>query len=543
MLATLILACQQEWVVKDVLPPQPQDPGVELTPTMLGVCGDLDMDSCADGYMLADDFPSTRDLIRIYWGPSAAQAVQLDGGRLMFVKGGPTFPTIALVNSPLGRLVIAGEAAFNYSLTARLIRNPTLPIVISPSAMPLAFTRADDLNGDGWEEIFFQDFDGARASTGLLDGRTLTTLWKNSYSGYYYVNMVSRNESGPLQDMDGDLTSDFVAGWSTYAPATGQWGSSVMALSGRDGSLLWENRDSLSTGVFVFPATSHDLTGDGVQDVVIANASVIKAISGSSGTTLWTFDPIPVLQAAAPAGWNYLELANPCMLTINPVGGSLEMVVAVRFWQYLGGFSSFRMDLAAFDPYSGAFLGLAVLPQTLTPWFSDPLQVPTPDAHAFALGDQDRDGVQEIAFLADAPNYDLVANGSTVKHIVTLGMKTLEVPPQAQIGTYFPAAVSIPSAPLYDFVWIASRGFDRRSGAVLDGWVTNLAPTSLLTSTWTSRAFAGALDAAGRGQVQIPIPADPNLVGTRLYSRAVVLAPGGQEIWTLSTLGITDLVP
>lgn len=542
MVLALLLFISQQWVVKDVLPPQSQVPGSELAVGGGGVCGDLDGDLCTDGYINASDLPAVADYLRLQWGPSARRSVTWEAWPTSIILGGGTVPRIALLNSPLGRLVVAGESFYYASLTSRLVRNPAVPVVISPSIMPLSFTRADDLNGDGWEELFYQNYDLIDGFSGLMDGKSLTTIWERFHPGHTYPNMLSRNEAGPLQDLDGDLIPDFISVWSNYAASTGQWSNDVMALSGRDGSLLWENGDNHSRGVYIFPVTGCDLTGDGIQDILISNAYLLKAISGADGQTLWSYDPHAALQGAASPGYTFAETMNPSVLTQVPGSFDRHFVVPARYVE-LTSFGDERIDLAHFDAVTGAFLGLGELPLDLNPWFSDRFQDDSGDARAFALGDQDRDGLQEIAITTNAPAYDLFPNGYTVKHLVTIGLKTLEVPPQAQIGTYFPAAVSIPSAPLYDFVWIASRGFDRRSGAVLDGWVTNLAPTSLLMSTWTSRAFAGTLDAAGRGQVQIPIPADPNLVGTRLYSRAVVLAPGGQEIWTLSTLGITDLVP
>ena len=122
-------------------------------------------------------------------------------------------------------------------------------------------------------------------------------------------------------------------------------------------------------------------------------------------------------------------------------------------------------------------------------------------------------------------------------------MKTLDIPPQAPSGSTLVASITIPSAPFHEWVWIASRGFDRRFGAVLDGWATNLVPTLMLARTWATHLFTGTLDAQGRGQLHITIPADPALIGSRLYSRAVVLKPGLREIWTLSTLGVTEIIP
>lgn len=542
MFLLLLTIHPQEWVVRDVLPPQAQVAGSELFAQWGGVCGDLDGDLCTDGYETAREFPATADHVRLRWGPNAGHSVQYDAWPTAFVMGGGTSPRLALLNTPLGPVFVAGSSWYNFSLTAHLVRSPAVPIVISPITMPLAFTRADDMNGDGWEELFFQDYDGVDGFSGLMDGRTLTVIWRNTHLGYTYANMFSRNEAGPLPDMNGDMIPDYLAGWSIYSPTAGQWENSIMALSGADGSLLWENRDAFSRGIYIYPVSGRDFTGDGVQDICVSNAYRMKAISGSDGSTLWAYDPHSVLQSVARTGFTFTETHNPGCLTINPHNGNLEFVVLARYYK-LATFNEYRIELVHFDPYTGTFLSLAATPEDLLPWFDETFQDQDNNTLTYALGDQDRDGLQELAFFSQAPNYDLHANGSTVKHLVTVGMRTLEVPSTAQVGSAFLASVSIPSAPLHDFAWVASRSFDRRSGTFLDGWATNLASGQLLSRTWTTRTFAGTLDAAGHGQLSVIIPADPALAGSLIYSRAVVLKPATGGVWTLSTLGITEIHP
>jgi len=91
---------------------------------------------------------------------------------------------------------------------------------------------------------------------------------------------------------------------------------------------------------------------------------------------------------------------------------------------------------------------------------------------------------------------------------------------------------------------VMSRGFDRDGGLRLEGWKTHLAPDAWLDRSVSTRSLQVTLDAQGHGTIHVPIPPDPNLVGATVYTKAVVLESSASdaEVWTLSTLGITELV-
>lgn len=375
----------------------------------------------------------------------------------------------------------------------------------------------------------------------MVDGKTLTALWRKVLPDSEYPSMLTRNTAQEPQDLDGDLIPDPIAVWTKYYTQTGTWDHSIQAFSGANGAQLWENRAATSRGQTIPSVGAFDLTGDAVDDVILANNTVLKLVSGADGSTVWSYDPTADLQAAGQPGWILDGPRHPAILTYVPSSSAIELVLPIRYLENPSQ-GIYRIELAHFDPYNGAYLGFATLPQDLMPWFADSFGAPRPDFFLAALGDVDRDGLQEISFPVNAPAYDFVLNGFTPKHFVTLGLRTLEIPSQLRLGVAAPATVSIPSAPLHDFYLIGSHHFDRH-GARLEGWRTQLAADPWLSWSTASRAFAGTLDGAGQGQVQVAVPPSPFLIGSTLYTRAVVLAPGGQEIWTLSTLGISEIVP
>lgn len=538
----VLLILLQAWVVKDVLPPTPPSPGTELQIAQFVAIGDLNGDDCVENYSHAGDHPYTQDLLGIFRGWAQRERSVHSILPFRISSGAAQGPRVALLQSPTGILTAYLDSQNGGLLHTR--RYPDLHdlVAVSPSLRPGAFIRFPDVNGDGWEELFCQDYSSNEGYSMMVDGRTLTTIWRKVLPDSEYPSMLTRNTAHEPQDLDGDLIPDPIAVWTTYNLQTGSWEDSTQAFSGASGTQLWENRESPSGGLLIPSVSEHDLTHDGKWDVILASAAGIRLVSGSDGATVWSVDITPILQSAGPAGWTYEYPLYPAILTPMPGSNALHLVLPVRYWQ-VQVHSVFRIELAHFDPYSGAFLGFGALPADLAPWFPDPFWNPRGDSVVCALGDVDRDGLQELSFPVNAPAYDLASTSFIPKHFVTLGLRTLEIPTQLRIGIAGAAEVSIPSAPHHDFFLVGSRIFDRRGGVRLEGWRTNLADDPWLTWSTASRAFAGTLDAAGNGQTLVAVPVNPALIGTTLYTRAVVLAPGGQEIWTLSTLGISEIVP
>lgn len=64
-----------------------------------------------------------------------------------------------------------------------------------------------------------------------------------------------------------------------------------------------------------------------------------------------------------------------------------------------------------------------------------------------------------------------------------------------------------------------------------------------LTQTLGGQSYRGTLDAAGEATVSLPIPSSTSLVGQTIYSRVVIEQPGEPgDIWTLSSLGVTEII-
>jgi len=539
---SLLLLVAQSWVVRDVIPPIPSTAGSELGFGSGVACGDLDGDDCVESYAHGFEWPFAEDLVGFFHGGPKNETLILGSPPFRFIPGASGVPRIALLRTPHGLILAYLDLQNGGHLQTRRFPELKQSVAVSASLQPGAFVRAGDVNGDGWEELFCQDYDNSAGYALLVDGRTLSVIWQRRFPSSRYPSMLTRNTAHTFEDLDGDLIPDCVAVWTNFDLITGLWDHSVQAFSGLSGAMLWENRASTSVGNLLSAVTEHDLTHDGKDDVILANGSVIKMISGSDGATVWSFDPTSILQAAGPPGWTYLQPLNPALLTWDPSASAMRLVLPIKYWQVQVN-SVFRVELAHFDPYTGAFLNFATLPDDIEPWFSDTFQNSRGDSPIFALGDMDRDGLQEIGIGVPAPAYDVIFNGLIPRHLVTLGLRTLEIPAQLPIGMAAPVRVSIPSAILHDFYLVGSRSFDRRGGVRFEGWRTHLADDPWLTWSTASRAFSGTLNAVGVGQTLITVPNHAALIGSTLYTRAVVLAPGGQEIWTLSTLGISEIVP
>jgi outer membrane protein assembly factor BamB len=105
--------------------------------------------------------------------------------------------------------------------------------------------------------------------------------WARSLGG---VGIFS---SPRVSDLNGDGTGDIIigVGREEFKPCD----SAIIALNGRDGSMLW--RVPASDHIFT-SAMFKDINNDGVEDVFMAGRSAeLNAINGRNGSVLWKFDP------------------------------------------------------------------------------------------------------------------------------------------------------------------------------------------------------------------------------------------------------------
>ena len=534
-LACLFLqAPPARWVVQEASPERTPS-GIVTSQLFSYQQGDLDGDGADDVLRTLGDWRAGGQWVGI-GGPA-------QGWFSLFIPWqtmrGETWRDLTTMRGLPGPLLVGASSSYGNVLMSFDPRSGGLPLARASRYAPPFVMRMEDLDGDGWDDLYYQDSNGGTlAWSGAFSGQDLSVIWEVTHHGAFTPYSTYRDAAGPLPDLDGDGVSEVLSAWIVrdFNPPTPyqEWGHRIMALSGADGSLLWEASGFESRGAGS-PAVGSDVTGDGVPDVYWAVTSFVALFSGADGVEVWGFDPASAFGQIPPQGYSFRSTLRPTTITATVDGGE-ALVVPATFSGGLGDPDLYA--LGHFDPVTGAFLGLAELPADLQPWYPDPF-VGGNVLHP--LGDVDRDGLKELGVSVPVPSVD-----PGLVPIFTLSMETLSVPPQLQVGTGngFDAEISIPSGANRPCYLLLSRSFDRNGGLLVDGWKTHLGPDPWLDRSSTTRSLQVQLDAQGRGAIHVPIPPDPNLVGATVYTRAVVLesAAPDAEVWTVSTLGVTELV-
>jgi hypothetical protein len=110
----------------------------------------------------------------------------------------------------------------------------------------------------------------------------------------------------PATDLNGDNATDLLVMNISSDAVTGAFDSEISALSGSNGSILWQKE---YPGSLVFAQSAGDLNGDGQTDVMINEIlaagsfipySSVSAIYGSNGTVIWSRSHMLALTFAYP---------------------------------------------------------------------------------------------------------------------------------------------------------------------------------------------------------------------------------------------------
>lgn len=238
-----------------------------------------------------------------------------------------------------------------------------------------------DLDGDGIEDLVggapsatLDGFEGV-GMVRALSGRTGRVLWER------FGPVPSANFGAAVTfcgDLDGDGVADVVVGApgsSAGAPSGGE----VVALSGRNGKVLWRSSLPIASGALGWSVVGFpDVQGDGVREVAAGLPNLgfdgrggVAFLSGVSGRALRIVEgPLPFgALGRSLATWH--TSAGPCLLAGAPFArnSSQEIVGAVVGVSFAG-----SPQVLHWGAEEGSEFGCAL-----------------------AAGDIDRDGIEDIA--------------------------------------------------------------------------------------------------------------------------------------------------
>lgn len=537
----------REWVIKEIEPPPPTHSGEEAAWWAAFPMTDVDGDGAVETYWTGESrsgvFPNGRHT----------------GYRVGFVTGFPhgakellrnrtaidtniniSYPNKAFLKRPGGiTLAIADHARYGISFHDLNTRQ-LLGTSSGPGQEGLGYRRAGDQNYDGFEDLFVWSSWNNLKWEYLVDGRTHQVAWERSNpSGSFPFYNNPPSEGAPSADINLDGLPDLLMFyWGDAIHPAGE--HRLTALRGYDGAAIWQHVCPQSSGGSE-SSTGLDWTGDGYPDICLRIAGDhYEGVSGIDGALLWTL-PQSALQQFVPPGYSNVFPGSPLWLSRSSLAQSkVEICVAVQAY-YSGSFRT-GLVIAHLDPVTASVFEIIPVPQDQSPWYPDDLNPYLPGIPS-VMGDIDRDGIKEFGLPATMPDSPVISELVPFRYAI-LALKTWFVAEEAHLGEALIGSISIPSAPNHRFNLLLSTGFDRDGGERLGAWKTHLVADALFTNTLTQQPYSGRLDAHGQGTVGFSIPNHPNLIGQTISSKVQILKPGaGQEVWTLSTLGQTRIVP
>ncbi|RMH02623.1 MAG: VCBS repeat-containing protein [Planctomycetota bacterium] len=351
-----------------------------------------------------------------------------------------------------------------------------------------------------------------------------------------------------------DLNGDGIEDVLTWAmKGTEHW---FHALSGSDGSVIWTFVDSRNFGTwdrYAFPAP--DLNQDGIRDLLITQPPFrqptsgmgpdpgnLYAISGVDGSVIWENRTLGYLDPGYGSSTMYRRLNIQFGLPMGDLDRDGTSDVAVVSEEYNFPVDN-RFKILLVDGSDGSFTGIwEDFPGDLAPFFPrDRIGWPT----RFRLGDTDGDGYVEMAFGVAAHGYVCSSTGLLGKHLVTIGRRTLFAPREIAAGDGFEYHLDVPRGANCRFHLLLSGAFVADdTGFHVGDWDTSLAVGPALSWSQAHPPFHDVLDGNGYATVPMRLPGKAVLAGRSIYARAWIEEPGRPgEVRTMTSLAITRVRP
>ena len=549
----------RELVLKEVLSPLPNSNFDRSWDWALPM-GDADRDGNGDfflSYALQDSAPPNQIYYPGVFGLNPAAFMVgpngLAGGRIQYHSGWTNVYT-CLLRTPSGLHLLARDNWFGALMgswdakSGRFIRHYGIPSPPSGRPPMLGFNHIQwggDVNRDGYDDFYVQSYTGTNpdwAVTVLLDGKTGDPVWQSYEEGFGSFTPLLYQESPKGFDINGDGVDDFLSAFSTIVFF--QKDLTINALSGADGTLIWQVKLPLFQGYPRYAVFGRDLDGDGLKDLVSFDSprgtynGNVTAISGMNGSMLWSVDG-SFLASNVPPG-AAASLVYPGLMTDRPgQPGKVDVLVSAEV-KPLSGEDYFAY--AVLDGLTGAYQEMLQGPPDLNPWLPDSTTNILYEPRHFPIGDIDGDGFQEIAQSLAVPNYKNPGTAIIPRVLAILGQKTLDVPNFGTLGSTINAKVDLPSLPSHQaHLVLSTRMAQRQLDWTVQGWGTGLLDSVLLQASLQRSALSMQLNANGFAEISIGIPNRPEFSGLAIYTRALVFKPGTRQLKTMSTLGITHI--
>ncbi len=426
-----------------------------------------------------------------------------------------------------------------------------LPYPDSPPGKPALagfsyIQNAADINGDGWDDLFFQDWTHtSEGVAGCIDGKTGQALWMDFTDDLDTTSRVKPLQLGPPEDLNGDGIGDFVSAIQTYSLA--QFGHRIIAHSGIDGSHLWQV-DLSRSFIERFSISCPDLDGDQIDDIIsldganflTGNNGEITAISGATGAALWTRDCTFIQSMFPNAAWH--AVFGQFLVTPSPIGNTLDLIIPGRIIYGTGGEETVFTYL---DAKTGTPITSLAISDDLMPWHSH--EVPIDLNSLIQAGDYDGDGFQEFATRVYLEGDDSNSTSIYPYALVILGQRTLFGPDKPNVGTSRDFDISLPAHPNAPYQLAFSTGFSPRTDRKMwspQDWPTMLQWTGVAQKTSAMRSLRGNLDANGQTTISVNFPNNSNYIGIPFYARALIGDPTNPgEIVTQTSLHTLTLQP